>query len=263
MFGIDSQENLPPLFFHSHKAWDAFMAQIWARFFAHFKLATQAAVVEIGPGSSIKIGIALAETGFKGTVYLVDPFEEELARTAKLYRDLLPDAHIHVIAHSLAGALELLPKHLDFLVSNHPIDDMLLASGKGKKELLELFGWTAIEHEQMVPASERAWRVLSSDRDRLLRMKEAVYSEWHAALEMLRPDIAIISQYPSSTLNNNGMEGLNMHAADIFARIRAEYKEILETGLQPLLNASKHYNDRHIGTEVLNAKNWLALSMAY
>ncbi len=257
MFGTDSKETLPQRFAQSHKAWDEYMAKIWKNLLHLVGCEADASVIEIGGGNSVKIGTALAQSGFKGSFHLVDPFEEALAEAQRLYCELLPDAQIHTHTTTLAQA-KALPQNA-LLLANHPLDDMILAAGAGPHDAAELFGWTAIEHEQTIPLSLQVWTGIEHHPDMLSGIKDVIFAEWRAAIDTLKPRALIVSQYPSSTLKNAGMNGLNRHALDILKALRGLYASALipDEDVQGVLNRVKHYNDKHIGKEVLNAANWL------
>ena len=256
--GYDSVETLPARFSQSHKAWDAYMAQVWHTLLATLPLGANASVVEIGSGNSIKIGMALASLSFAGSLYLVDPFEEALHETKEHYMRLLPNIELHLIAATLAEAAEILSPRPTCLVSNHSIDDMLLAAARGNSSMRELFGWTSIEHEQTIPLTQEVWSVLAADKKKLAQVKDVVFEEWRLAIETLKPQFCIISQYPSVTLEHTGMGGLNTHAGEVFARLRRYFslKSFQGTDVQDILSKHPHFNDTHIRSEVLNAKNW-------
>ena len=259
MFGTDTIENLPDRFFHSHKAWDAYMAGPWRGLFELLKIDKQGTIVEIAPGNSVKIASALAEAGFEGNLYLVEPVEEILAEVSALCREILPRAQIHPLCNILSEAQHHLPHQPSFIVANHPLDDMILATAQPKTRLKELFGWTAIAQEQTIPLSFESWENLAADPDRLVHVREQILQEWNDLLKTLQPEHCIISQYPSVTLENNGMAGLNQEAAAILKALRSDYakKRISDIAIQAVLNRFPNYNDSHIGQNVLNAINWL------
>lgn len=259
MFGTHTVDNLPDRFFYSHKAWDAYMAGPWHGLFELLKIDNHGTIVEIAPGNSVKIALALAKAGFQGKVYLVEPVEDILAEVSALYREILPGTEIHPLCHMLDEVQHYLPHRPSFIVANHPLDDMILATAQPKSRLGELFGWTAIAQEQTITLSLESWENLAAEPDRLVRVRERIRQEWNDLLRRLQPEHCIISQYPSVTLENHGMAGLNREATAIFAALHSDYTgmRVSDLVIQAVLNKFPNYNDRHIGQNVLNAVNWL------
>lgn len=261
MFGIDSNEKLPQEFFWSHKAWDAYMANLWYDLLNSLDFYGLHNVVEIGSGNSVKIGMALAKLDFKGSVFLVDPFQEALEEASKSYLNILPKAEIKAVAKTLADSLNFLPRESVCLVSNHCIDDMIMVAGQSEYSLTQLFEWTAIEHEQTIPLSKKVWADLEADPLKLSIIKNQVYRDCCSVIENLQPRLCIFGQYPSITLKNADMNNLNIHASEILQKLHTKFinKVVPESEIQKILNTNKHFNDLHIGNEVLNAGNWFVL----
>lgn len=261
MFGHDSGESLPSTFSQSHKAWDAYMAEVWHSIFLTLQMTKNANVVEVGPGNSIKVALALKKLDFTGNIHLIDPIAEVLAESEVLYKKILPDANIYPIHATLEDVVNSSLQRTDYIVSNHPIDDMIIATTQPKDKLRALFDWTAIEHEQMIPISHENWSKLAVDTTKLQSLQRSICEEWYHAIDVLKPRYCVISQYASSTLKNNGMDGLNAQAKMILGEMRSHYVDslIADVDIQTALNANTHYNDMHISNEVLNASNWLVI----
>lgn len=262
LFGYSSGEEMPAAYIASYKAWDAYMGRVWHGFFRHAGLPCTGTVIEVAPGSSIKIGLALAQLGFKGTLYLVDPCAAALNKTCANYRDLLPEAAIIGLDAPLASCLGVLPEHAHALAANHPLDDMILAAGTDIEARAGLFGWTAFDDERVMPLLRQSWRLLAESTARLRVAEDAVLDEWRVALRKIRPQTCVISQYASSALASHGMQALNVRAKMLIRTLRAEFSStVLATAIiQKVLQGHKNYDNLHIGREVLAAENWLVLT---
>ena len=250
MFGKKSDKSIPDEFITSHEAWEGYVASIWYDLLMHYGLTPEDTLIEIAPGSSSKIGLALERTSFEGVLYLVDPLSCALESVTDKYKRYLPKATIYSINATLEDALDLLPREPDFLLANHPLDDMLLAT-ISDSVTPDLFICTSNRH-----------------RDHRLRLEgnptiaiSEVVSCWQQALNKLLPKATILCQYPSLILRQNDIHSLNIYAEEIMESLKACYPTALEPSymLQKLLNEHENYNDVHIGTEVLNAKNWMVL----
>lgn len=260
-FGFATKENLPKIYHQNHKEWDKYMSQVWYNLLSFLNLKKHDRVIEVGAGNSIKIGLALAKFGFEGDLFLVDPTESILLEAEQLYSALIPEATIYPIPTRLADALSLLPKHPDYILSNHPLDDMLMAVNQPQHCLQSLFDWTSIPYEKMLPISDRIWSIIKSNTDHLTDLKKEIVKEWLQVLDNLQPSFCVISQYPSATLKKNGLNDLNFHATTILNMLMHHYNNMLEPeeSVQDVLNHNENFNDLHISTDVLNAKNWLVL----
>src|ERR1700722_11357387 len=119
LFGTDTGEKLPEVYLYSHKAWDGYMGHLWFTLLQFIGLSPGDTVVEIAPGASTKIAMALSELRFKGKLYIVDPATDVLIKTKKLYAELLPDATVIFIEKKLNDGLCDLPHSPACILSNH------------------------------------------------------------------------------------------------------------------------------------------------
>lgn len=261
LFGINTDEKLPDSYFHSHKAWDNYMAHLWYLFLFYIDVKPYDTIIEIGVGNSIKIGKALSKSHFIGNLFLVDPCQDLLKEAGRYYAQLLPNATIELIPLSFIDALPKLPKHAKCLLANHPLDDMLLAWNQTPVVCEQLFTWTAIAHEQTIPLSLEVFNLVAANPQQLQATQHEIAESWLKAWQYLMPNYCIMSQYPSLTLKNHGLDKLNHCATFILNCLQEKFHKLLEPAarIQLLLNANKNYNDAHIGGEVLNAKNWLVV----
>jgi len=262
LFGINTGEEIPEAYFYSHKAWDSYMGNLWGSLLRFMNIGIDEAVIEVAPGASVKIALALSAIGFRGRLYVVDRVQSVLLQVEQNYRQLLPYAKITFISKSLGQSLDELPRNPACVLSNHPLDDMILAAGAEIGQLNELFGWTCRDEESFSTLSKKIWDEIERSPQQLGKIKESVVNEWSDMLNVLHPRWCALSQYNSSVLQQSSMVTLNQHAAELLALLRARHAKpgVEHVQLQHLFNSHKNYNNIHIGREVLDAAHWLVFN---
>lgn len=249
LFGKSTFATIPEELTNDHAVYENYMAEIWYDFLLHYDLQTTDTIVEIAPGASSKIGLALQKAAFRGTIYLVDPLKEALESLTEKYQNYMPDAIIYPCYEKLENALRVLPERPDFILANHPFDDMLLASISGEVTS-DLFNSMTKKHQSAARTLER----------NPYPGIESVVHCWIKTLEKLSPKATIISQYPSLNLTENHLGFLNSYATLILDRLKEHYRNLALTSVQEVLNAHENYNNFHLGASVLNAENWFVLT---
>jgi hypothetical protein len=259
MFGIDTQETMPEAFLTDHAAWDGYIGHIWYNILSFTNFTKESCVVDIAPGSSIKLGAALAKFGYRGDLYIVDASTEALEALKKKYADILPQARIHWLCGPLREQAERLPRRPDYLLGNHILDDMILAASDAPQEQKNNFSWASAYEHAPTAAFQKSWQRLLSEPALLACGKKTVEDELTGVVKSLDPCCFILNQYPSSTLYDHGMGAVNDHAFAVFETLRGVFREGLagQDSLQTLLNANRHFGNAHIGDHVLNAKYWM------
>lgn len=263
MFGIATNETGFEIM-GTYEAWDKYMGHIWYNMLTFCNLQEESTVIEFACGNSTKLGIALNKSHFKGQLYLVDPCLLVLEELGKKCQKLLPEANIHLLPKTLNTALKELPTNPDFIVANHALDDMLLEASAGDAKC-DFFQWSLHKNEDLSLIYQDRWELLLKNEERLSATKEKTICNLIKVIHELRPKHFIVNQYPSYVLTKNNLNSLNKHAKDVLLQLKSNYaaqivkKEII----QVLLNANKNYNNLQIGTEVLNAENWVVLQESY
>ena len=261
MFGIISYERLPDEYVTSYAYWDTYMATVWAALLSGYGFDPNMTVIEIAPGTSTKVGLALQKCKFQGKLYIVEPSEKSLSTVSSLYKSLLPNAEIYPIQRHLLDSLDSLPRNPDVVLSNHPLDDMLIANRWDKPNDACLFNWALSPSEEISSVFLQQWTGWMSDLNQLHSAKTHVIQQWNTLYYKVNPAVTILSQYPSITLQKNQLNDINLHASDILSHLKNSDPciDVIAQCLQvqAILNQLENYNDVHIGTEVLNAKNWL------
>lgn len=261
MYGIDSREEIPIACRTEQVAWDELISRIWHTVLGAYGFTETCSVIEVGPGVSAKIGLALSRFNFKGDLYVVDSSDGTIRALMPKYQVCLPNANIHYIQDDLSESLSTLPKRADFLLASHVLDDMLMSEWVKQVPARHdpVFSWssTASYAPAVTDAFRAQWDAFQNDSQTLSAAKASLKQMWLHAVEMLKPSCVIMSQYPSATLFENGLDSLNRHTHEIFSHIKqAIQSPRADQELQQALNTLKHYNHPHIGNHILNAAYW-------
>ncbi len=262
MFGTATNEALPNKYLTDYAAWDRYMAHVWQPLLERFGAAQAKTIVEVAPGNSSKLGLALAELHFCGELFLVEPSAAGNYILAH-YQALLPTAKVTLISKKLGDSLSDLPSRPGLLIANHPLDDMLLAVEASPESLAQLFDSSLAPTEIVSNQFRGRWTEISANIEHLDTIANAVYAEWLNAINIIKPSGILVSQYGSSALKNAHMDDLNASAKSILRRLQCAPLEdyLADAELQSLLNRNKHYSNHYIGTEVLDAHHWWAVRL--
>lgn len=261
MFGINTNEPVPQEILNSYEGWDIYMGHLWYNLLYFCNLKKYDTVIEIAPGSSSKLAQALAKINFSGTLYVVEPHTKIVKVIKEAYKKWLPQAKVIILNELLEHSLSKLPCNADFILSNHPLDDMLLSAGITAVELNELFDWAADMPSATFDSTIAAWTRLNNNPVQLAASKEHVFKTWETSLKLLKPKTVILSQYPSFMMESRGLSELNQWGWSLLQRLKMTYEEhiIPEQFVQTVLNGLKNYNDPHLGLGILNAQYWLVI----
>lgn len=254
MFGTDDHAQMPESFRRDPAVWDAFIGRVWQAVLAGLCLPRDGVVVEVAPGSAAKIGHALAALGFAGDLHLVEPETAALEILCRKYAELLPKARLHRHALPLEAALAQLPLRPDGLLGSHVIDDLLLAAVPQG----DTFGWASGYSDDISPPTRNAWAQLQDDDALLHDAQEQAAAIIAAALLYLMPRHAVFSQYPSATLQDGGLQGLNDAAARLLRGLPGRLGGYDCKAPAGALSLLPHYHNPHIGLHVLNPQYWLS-----
>ena len=259
MYGIKTNETISHEMLTTYHVWDRYVAHLWYTLFNFCEIKSDACIVDVAPGTSPKIAIALQKIDFCGEIYIVEPFEQALLQITKDYQQRLPCAKIYPVAATLYQSIQELPHSPDFLVSHHSLDDMILTAGLTNQDLAALFHWVTTSALTVQASFAQRWQDISKDQSQLDWCVEDAMKQWDTAYQTLKPKISILSQYQSLVLNDHALLELNLCAQNTLYRMKKKYGVQLECddNIQTILNANKHYNFPLLGNEVLNAKNWM------
>lgn len=108
------------------RSWGRRIGRSWLGRLPRGHLDRTSTLAEIGPGFSAKVGFALAELGFQGSVILIEPNGPARGWAAETYCDLLPGASVRTVPCPVPQAGPLAGMTVDLLLGNHILDDLLL-----------------------------------------------------------------------------------------------------------------------------------------
>jgi hypothetical protein len=259
MFGIDTQEKMPAEFLTDHDAWDGYIGHIWYNLLSFANLGGDSCVVEAAPGNSLKLALALAKSGYRGRLYVVDASAEVIKAVAPKYARLLPQAQIHWLCGTLKDQAENLPQRPDYFLGNHILDDMLLGEAERLEAQNTVADWATTYTHRPSDAVQEVWRSVLERQELRARHQQTVESEMVSVLRSLAPAYILLSQYPSSTLADHGMNSLNDTAFSVLETLKEKFKPDLAepAHVQTVLGANRNFGNAHIGRDVLNAKYWM------
>ncbi|MDP3999263.1 MAG: cyclic nucleotide-binding domain-containing protein [bacterium] len=175
------------------------VSYIWQRLLQENPIPVNGVVVEVAPGYEKKIGDALALIGFTGTVILIEPDSSAAAHVEKLYKQILPRASVKLVRKFLQDVQigQDIPSRVDALLSNHPFDDMAVAFAMRGKEP-SLFSKEREAGWEVPPSIKKLYDSVSN-RDYIHGVLATIVL-WKDFVQKLKPDLFIISQYPSQKL---------------------------------------------------------------
>jgi len=262
MYGITTDEDIPAACRTEQTAWDDLIAGIWRSVLEPFCLPQAQTAVEIGPGLSCKIAMAFSKLKFHGKIYVVDASKNAAVTMERKYREYCPDAEVISLHKGLRELLPELPVQPDLLLLSHAIDDMLMYEAtRQSPQANRIFDWCAHNAYELAPTKlyHEVWRQIEQNPVELQKTKEQVLALLLDLVKTVRPQVMVLSQYPSATLTENGLGNMNDHTHDVFLELNKRLSSHLwpTAKIQSLLDKNKNYNHDHIGNNILNASHWL------
>ena len=255
MYGQNRINPMPNFF--DYNLWDEYMGSLWQGLFTGYAIPPSGTLVEVAPGATAKIAVGLAKMGFIGKLYIIEPHPEVSQCIYHKTVKLLPKAEVVLCPDDFRDVT--IPEPIDAILANHPFDDFLSAEGTndGKKQTV-LFQDISKEGPEALEILKETWRILETQPERLFAIKGQIRSDWAKFVNRHQPRRIMLSQYASSYYEKKGLSVINTHAKDLFAMIRQDCKHPKPIAqIQEILNQNEHYRNLWIGTELLNAGNWL------
>lgn len=123
VFELSSPENQP----NYSDSWGNTLGHIWAKHLRNLHLDRSCTLVEIGPGFSAKIGFGLAEMGYCGSLFLVEPNDAARRWAQRKYRQLLPMAQVKASRQTIGSVSLPIKRPVNGIVANHIVDDLLFS----------------------------------------------------------------------------------------------------------------------------------------
>ena len=145
----------------------------------------------------------------------------------------------------LQAALKKLPKKPDALVSNHPLDDMVLNEFLTGPKRSEIFD--DAESMESAHAVKKAWDQLTRKDSSATDFHRIVVDQWKDAISTLQPRTLAISQYESGFFQRNG----------IFAPDRAAFEVLKE--LKQAFGQTDPFIKKRLSRQRLQADRWLVV----
>jgi hypothetical protein len=252
-------QQIPTNFFTSYQVWNNYVSKLWRDLLSSLHISNLDIIVEIAPGTSDKIPIALAELNFQGKLILIEPLVVIKEKILLRYQTLLPNAEILVISKRLSDSLDLFPKN-SIILSNSPIDDFLLAeiAPNDQSHLKQLFHWTQKDELLVESYFAKTWLTLQQSLTELQKVSQNVLQQWQNLIIDKQVKHCVISQYPSLVLRDNGLESLNLFALALLQELKHLFLSRVfdNSAVTAILRQHAHYEIPIIRDEVLNGYSW-------
>jgi hypothetical protein len=193
--------------------WQEHLTQTWQ---SHLRqVPTNSTILEVAPGGTNKIGLALARLGFTGRIILVEPELDALNKTANAYRSMMPRATVVPLQQTLGQALTNLPSNL-ITVANHPLDDMIIGNTLKGNDFDSLF----FDHyTQSVDLTKNLWDKLHTSQ--LEAVSKVTFDEWEAIIH--RSSQVYMSQYDSYFFATNDFTRPDREAFNLLRELRNRF----------------------------------------
>jgi hypothetical protein len=214
-------------------AWDRRIGTIWAQILHLHAVDPVGDIAEVGPGFALKIGLGLKEYGFRGSLYVVEPNDRVNEWIIPRYRELLPSAHVIPVPSRLRSAASGLPTQLDALLMNHLLDDLVLDAVTPEGQRGAIFG--KMHRGSPCRADvRRAWQRLAVDPVKLAAASQTVIDDICFLCLRTHPKLIGISQYPSWSQVQGGLEVVDEMAAPLLRQLKRHLPQAI-TGAHPRL----------------------------
>ena len=235
--------------------WEWYIGQIFSRLIENvcqFKIKN---VVEIAPGFRYKIAYALKNINFKGTLYVIDTNKEVLEYVAEKYKTILPDCKIICINKSFEDSFSDVPNEIDLLLSNHCIDDMIIA------EYMQNYYNNNLKNENFKDMLKDAWIKLGKDTEKVDEIVNMVYLSFKEFLSNKKISNIIISQYKSNLYFKDEFKEMDEITEKCFNKVKSLIK-MDEEKINKILDfypfgKDERYRGKYLLDNTQNAKNWI------
>lgn len=235
--------------------WEWYIGQIFSRLIKNVHKSNIKNLVEIAPGFRYKIAYALKDLGFQGNLYVIDTNTEVLEYINEKYNSILPNAKIICINKSFENAFEDIPNEFDLLLSNHCIDDMIIA------EYMQNYYNKNLNNENFRDMLTQAWVELGKEPTKINEISSKVFSIFKNFFLNKRISTIIMSQYKSNLYFKDEFREMDEITESCFNRIKQliamdnEYvNKILD--FYPF-GDDERYRGKYLLDNTQNAKNWI------
>lgn len=234
--------------------WEWYIGQIFTRLIQNEHKSNIKNVVEIAPGFRYKIAYALKEVCFSGNLYIIDTNAEVLEYVNEKYKEILPNAKIICINKSFENAFKDIPNEFDLLLSNHCIDDMIIA------EYMNNYNKN-LNSEDFRDMLTEAWIELGKESTKINEISSKVFLTFEKFFLNKKIETIIMSQYKSNLYFKDKFKEMDEITEECFNRIKKlvamddEYtNKILD--FYPF-GDDERYRGKYLLDNTQNAKNWI------
>lgn len=234
--------------------WEWYIGQIFSRLIQNTHKSSIKDVVEIAPGFRYKIAYALKEVNFQGNLYIIDTNTEVLEYVNEKYKEILPNAKIITINKSFENAFEDIPNGFDLLLSNHCIDDMIIAEYMNNYD-------KNLNNENFKDMLTEAWIKLGKEPTKINEISDKVFSTFKKFFSDKTINTIIISQYKSNSYFKDKFKEMDEITEKCFNKV----KELVIMDNEYINNIldffpfgdDERYRGKYLLDNTQNAKNWI------
>lgn len=235
--------------------WEWYIGQIFSRLIENICKAQVNNVVEIAPGFRYKIAYALKNINFRGTLYVIDTNKDVLEYVAEKYKTILPDCKIICINKSFEDSFAYVPNEIDLLLSNHCIDDMIIA------EYMQTYYNNNLKNENFKDMLKGAWIELGKDIPKIDEITNKIYSLFKKFFLNKKISNIIMSQYKSNLYFKDEFKEMDEITEKCFNSVKSLIM-MDEEKINKILDfypfgEDERYRGKYLLDNTQNAKNWI------
>lgn len=236
--------------------WEWYIGQLFAKLIEKVHKGNLKTVVELAPGFRYKVAFALKEFNFNGNIYVIDTNLEVLEYVKEKYSKILPEANIICINSTFINSFEMIPQEFDLFLSNHSIDDMIIA------EYMKKIYTNNLGNDDFKDILSKAWVDLGKDKEMIQTMINYVYLSFKKFFEEKKIETIIMSQYKSNLYFKDKFTEMDEITENCFNKIK-KLIQMDNENINQILNFypfgkdDERYNGRYLLNNTQNAKNWI------
>lgn len=235
--------------------WEWYIGQIFSRLIKNICQSKIKNVVEIAPGFRYKIAYALKNINFNETLYVIDTNEEVLEYVIEKYKLILPNSKIICINKSFEDSFEDVPTEIDLLLSNHCIDDMIIA------EYMQTYYNNNLKNNNFKDMLKEAWIELGQDTKKIDEITNKVYSLFKKFFLNKKISNIIMSQYKSNLYFKDEFKEMDEITQKCFNSVKSLIT-MDEERINKILDfypfgEDDRYRGKYLLDNTQNAKNWI------
>lgn len=193
--------------------WEWYIRQIFARLIGNIHKSNIRNVIEIAPGFRYKIVYAMKKIHFQGNLYIIDTNSDVLEYVNMKYKQILPKAKIICINKDFEKAFKDIPNEIDLLLSNHCIDDMIIA------EYMRSYYNKNLNNENFKDMLTQEWIELGKEPTKINEISNNVFYTFKKFFSIKKISTIIISQYKSNLYFKEEFKEMDEITEKCFRRI--------------------------------------------